>query len=105
MARKRAKIDDRVRSKLEEHGVDAVRSKLVWIMNVRGLGQQPDELEPLGDGVSASRRQMQEWLAEKSARDAWWVKAGVVVAIAGAVIAAVAAVFAYLAWRFPVQPN
>ena len=27
------KIDPRVRAKLEEIGVDAVKSKLVWIMN------------------------------------------------------------------------
>jgi hypothetical protein len=58
-----------------------------------------------GDDVSASPREMQQWLAEKNVRDAWWVEAGVFVAIAGAVIAAVAAVFAYLAWRFPVQPG
>jgi hypothetical protein len=98
----RVKIDDRVRSKLEELGVDAVRSKLIWIMNVTTLAQQDDQ-HPLGDSVSASRREMQDWLAEKNARDACWVKAGVLVAIVGAVIAAVAAVFAYLAWRFPAQ--
>jgi hypothetical protein len=97
----RAKIDDRVRSKLEELGVDAVRSKLVWIMNVTTLAQQ-DNREPLGDDVSASRREMQEWLREKAARDARWVKAGVYVAIASAFIAAVAAVFAFLGWRFPI---
>jgi hypothetical protein len=99
----RAKIDDHVRSKLEELGVHAVRSKLIWIMNVQTLAEQ-DKREPLGDGVSASRREMQEWLAEKAARDARWIKAGVYVAILGVIVAAVAAVFAFLAWRFPFQP-
>jgi hypothetical protein len=40
------KIDSRVRAKLEELGVDVVRSKLVWIMNVTTLGQQ-ENLESL----------------------------------------------------------
>jgi hypothetical protein len=86
-------IDSRVRAKLEELGVDAVRSKLVWIMNVTKLEQQ-DNLEPLGDGLSASRRQMQEWLREKSAREFLWVRVGVIAAV-------IAALFAFLAWRFP----
>ncbi|MGO9721753.1 MAG: hypothetical protein ACLPOA_14530 [Methylocella sp.] len=86
-------IDSPVRAKLEELGVDAVRSKLVWIMNVTTLGQQ-DNLEPLGDGLSASRRQMQEWLREKSAREFCWVRVGVIAAV-------IAALFAFLAWRFP----
>src|SRR5262249_11065038 len=60
----RPKIDRRVSDKLEELGIDAVRSKLVWIMNVRTLSQQ-DDCEDLGDGVSASRRQMQEWLKKR----------------------------------------
>jgi hypothetical protein len=86
-------IDSRVRAKLEELGVDAVRSKLVWIMSVTKLEQQ-DNLEPLGDGLSASRRQMQEWLREKSAREFLWVRVGVIAAV-------IAALFAFLAWRFP----
>jgi hypothetical protein len=50
--RKKANIDPAVRAKPEELGVDIVRSKLVWIMNVRELAQQ-DELQPLGAGLSA----------------------------------------------------
>jgi hypothetical protein len=73
MLTKKPKIDPRIRAKLEELGVDAIRRKLVWIMNVATLGQQ-DNLEPLGDNVSASRRQMQEWLKEKTAREYCWVR-------------------------------
>jgi hypothetical protein len=37
---KKANIDPAVRAKLEELGIDTVRSKLVWIMNVRDLAEQ-----------------------------------------------------------------
>jgi len=80
MLTKMSKIDLRVRAKLEELGIDAVRSKLIWIMNVRTLGQQ-DDLETLGDNLSASRRQMQEWLKEKTARESWWLRVGVIAAV------------------------
>ena len=80
------KIDPVVRAKLEELGAEVVRAKLVWIMNVRGLGQQ-DETEPLGDNVSASPRDMQEWLKQKAAADKWWI---ITVAIASVVAALIA---------------
>ena len=67
-------------------------------MNVRTLAQQ-DEVEPLGDEVSASRRQMQQWLKEKIARESCWVRVGVVPAMIAALAAVPAAVFAYLALR------
>jgi hypothetical protein len=95
MLTKKPIIDPRVRAKLEELGVDAVRGKLVWIMNVTTLDQQ-DNPEPLGDDLSASRRQMQEWLSEKSAREFCWVRVGVIAAV-------IAALFAFLAWRFPLH--
>jgi hypothetical protein len=66
----KVRIDPRIRSKLEELGAHTVRSKLIWIMNVRGLDQQ-DDTEPLGDGLSASRREMQEWLRQKAARQSF----------------------------------
>jgi hypothetical protein len=88
------KIDRRVRAKLEEIGVDAVKAKLVWIMNVRTLGQQDEREEDLGDGIKASRREMQDWLSGKTARESIWIRIGVIAAI-------FAAVFAFLAWRFP----
>ena len=58
----------RVRAKLEEIGADTLRAKLISIMAVTTLGQG-DHLEPLGDNVWASRREMQEWLDEGDARE------------------------------------
>ena len=89
----RSRMDPRVRAKLEELGIDAVRSKFVWIMNVRTFGQQ-DDSEDLGDGVWASHRQIRQWLKKKTARESWWVRIGVIAAL-------FAALFAFLAWRFP----
>jgi hypothetical protein len=93
MLAKKAAIDPAVRAKLEELGVDTVRSKLVWIMNVRDFAQQ-DELQPLGPGLSASRRQMQDWLTEKAARETLWVRVGVIAAV-------LAALFSLLSWYAP----
>ena len=53
MLTKKAKIDPPVRAKLEQLGADAVKSKLIWIMNVRSLAEQ-DELQDLGDGIKGS---------------------------------------------------
>jgi len=92
---KKPKIDPRVRAKLEELGVDAIRSKLIWILGVNPLEQQ-DGLEALGDGLYASRRQMQEWLKEKASHESRWIKAGVFVA-------ALAALLVFLAWLFPLN--
>jgi len=87
MLTKKANIDSNVRAKLEELGVDTVRSKLVWIMNGRDLAQQ-DELQPLGV------RQMQDWLTEKAARETLWVRVGVIAAV-------LAALFSLLSWYAP----
>jgi hypothetical protein len=81
---KKANIDPAVRAKLEELGVDTVRSKLVWIMNGRDLAQQ-DELQ---------RRQMQDWLTEKAARETLWVRVGAIAAV-------LAALFSLLSWYAP----
>jgi hypothetical protein len=93
MLAKKANIDPAVRAKLEELGVDTVRSKLVWIMNVEDLAQQ-DGLQPLGVGLSASRQQIQDWLREKAAREILWVRVGVIAAV-------LAAVFSLLSWYAP----
>ena len=93
MLTKKANIDPAVRAKLEELGVDTVRCKLISIMNVRDLAQQ-DELQPLGVGLSATRRQMQDWLREKAARETLWVRVGAIAAV-------LAAVFSLLSWYAP----
>ena len=81
-------IDPRIRAKLEEHGVDAVRSKLAHMMGVTRLDLDGAS-EPVGDGLWATHQQMQEWLKEKSAREFCWVRVGVIAAI-------IAALFAFL---------
>ena len=90
---KKANIDAAVRAKLEELGVDTVRSRLVWSLNFGDFAQQ-DELQPLGMGLSASRRQMQDWLTEKAARETLWLRVGVIAAV-------LAALFSLLSWYAP----
>jgi len=77
----------------EQLGVDAIRSKLSYVRNFDLVVEQV----PLGDGLSASGRQMQEWLLEKNESHSRWVKVGVIAAVS-------AAVFAFLAWGFPLLP-
>jgi len=93
MLPKKANIDPAIRAKREELGVDTVRSKLAWIMNVRDLAHQ-DELQPLGVGLSASRRQMQDWLTERAVHETLWVRVGVIAAV-------LAALFSLLSWYAP----
>ena len=100
MLTQKSQIDPRVRDKLEELGVDAIRAKLVWIMNVRTLAQQNDP-EPLGGDLSASPRQMQDWLAERAARQSRWMKTGVIAAVIAAVGTVIAILVSVLTWRFP----
>jgi hypothetical protein len=83
-----------VRTNLEQHGVDAIRSKLSSVRNF----DQLDGQVPPGDGHSASGRQMQEWLAEKKESDSRWIKVGMIAAVN-------AAVFTFLAWGFPLPPR
>src|SRR3974377_1205109 len=83
-------INESVGGKLEQHGV---RSKLSHIKNFDLL----DEQVPSGDRLSASARQMQEWLAERNERDSRCIKVGMIAAVS-------AAVFAFLAWGFPLLP-
>ena len=68
-------IDPHVRDKLHEIGIVAVKNKLLWIMNVRSLGDLEKREEDLGDGVMASPREMQQWVNEKE-REAWLEKWG-----------------------------
>jgi uncharacterized membrane protein YqhA len=46
---------------------------------------------------------MQEWLGEKAARESRWVRVGVIASVIAAVLVFVAAVLAFVAWRFPIQ--
>lgn len=98
MCVRKANIPSDVRAKFEQHGVEAIKSKLHYVVGVRGLDKQDDKEEALGDAVKASGREMREWLAEKAAWEALWVRVGVIAAI-------VAAVFGFLAWRFPFSTN
>jgi hypothetical protein len=92
----KSKINASVRAKLEELGVDTIRSKLAYIIGVRTLGQMDDK-EELGGGVRASGREMQDWLREKAAYESRWTRVGVITAVIAAIAAVPAAVFAYLA--------
>src|SRR5215469_8491263 len=93
-----AKVSARVRARLGQLGANAVRAKLSWMLGVSRLGQQ-ELSEEIGDGLWATRRQIEEWLAKKDAAAARWVKVGAVAGIIAAVAGIVAAVFAYLAWK------
>jgi len=89
---KKANIDSAVRAKLEELGVDTVRSRLISIMNVRDLAQPEDELQPLGLGLSAVGKCRTGSL--KAVRETLWVRVGVIAAV-------LAAVFSLLSWYAP----
>jgi hypothetical protein len=73
---------------LESHGVDSVRARLAnWVKNPIRLGN-----------VDLTRREIEEWLkwkaakkAAKAAKDACWMKVGVVAAVVAAFFSLVAA--------------
>ena len=69
---------------LESHGVDSVRALLAnWVKNPIRLGN-----------VDFTRREIEEWLkwkAAKAAKDACWMKVGVVAAVVAAFFSLVAA--------------
>jgi hypothetical protein len=91
-----AKIDPRIRGKFEELGVDAIRSQLAGVIAVRSFDQQDMKEVRLGDGLTASGREMREWLHEKASRESCWIRAGVI-------IAGLAALFALAAWLAPIK--
>jgi hypothetical protein len=94
---KKADISSDIRAKFEELGADAVRSKLDHVIGVRSLDQQDKKEEPLGEGVKASGREMREWLAEEAARQACWLKAGVIVAVIFGLVSVIGAVVSVVA--------
>jgi hypothetical protein len=95
----KSKIDTSVRARLEELGADVVRSRLIPIMSVTNLAQE-DEPVPLGDGLSAKRKDIQEWLKEKAADDRWWMKTAAIAAVAAAIASIAAAIISLLTWFF-----
>jgi hypothetical protein len=82
---KKPTIAPPVRARLEELGVDFKPAKLVTIMGVSNLGDGA-KLEPLGGDLSASHREMQEWLKDQDAHQSYWVKAGVIAATIAALL-------------------
>jgi len=89
---RKANIDPRIRAKFEELGVDAIRSKLHHVTGVRALGQQNEPEEDLGDGLLASGKQMRGWLSEQAAREACWLRFGVIAAVLAAIFSLLALV-------------
>jgi aryl carrier-like protein len=66
---------------LVSHGVDSVRALLAnWVKNPIRLGN-----------VDLTRREIEEWLKWKAAKDACWMKVGVVAAVVAAFFSLVAA--------------
>jgi len=95
----KANIDPRVRAKFEELGVVAIRDYYAGFIFGRSLVQQDKkeitlENNLMGNNLMASGNDMREWLEEKVASDSLWIRTGVIAAV-------IAAVFAFLAWRFP----
>ena len=61
----KAKLDPKVREKLDKEGSVAVRNKMPAIMAVTALGKKTPV--DLGDGVTCTSRDVQQWLEELDA--------------------------------------
>jgi hypothetical protein len=72
MLLKKAEIPKEVRAKFEELGRPTIQVKYNYVAGVKRLDDQDKKDEPLGGGVTASGREMREWLAEQASRDACW---------------------------------
>jgi hypothetical protein len=83
---------------LERRGVDSIRAMLV-----HHSGAGPTSSVPLLMSPDPTRAEVEEWLIWKSAVEAWWVRVVVLTTVVGAVAAAIAAILAGLAWRYPVR--
>jgi hypothetical protein len=77
-----------------------VQHKQPWIMNVTALGK--DNEVDLGDGMSCTSRDIQEWPEELDLREASLTKIGMYASVIAAVFAVLATVAGILAWRLPV---
>jgi aryl carrier-like protein len=74
-------VDSDKINELASHGVDSVRALLAnWVKNPIRLGN-----------VDLTRPEIEEWLKWKAAKDACWMKVGVVAAVVAAFFSLVAA--------------
>ena len=78
-------INSKVREKLEELGVDVVRAKLIAIMGVRDFPQHRENIE-LGDGITTTRGQLQQWLTEKAEEQTWYLRWTFAAAVAAVIV-------------------
>jgi hypothetical protein len=78
---KKANIPPNIRAKFQELGRPTIQIKYNYVAGVKRLDDQDKKDEPLGGGVTASGREMREWLAEQALRDACWRNAGVIFAV------------------------
>lgn len=78
----RGPLTPEVRDALEAQGVDSVRALLV---TERARGLLTDVEYPLGNGAEASRGAIEQWLRQKAAREALWVRVGVAAAVVAAI--------------------
>lgn len=83
-----------VQQELERRGVDSVRALLLGMSDGYSGTARTTPLR-LGDGGTISRGEMEDWLRQKERTADRWIKAGAIAAI-------LAAVFAFLAWIFPI---
>jgi hypothetical protein len=98
----KAKLDPKVREKLDKEGSAAVRDKMPAIMAVTALGKETPV--DLGDGVTCTSRDVQQWLEELDAKEATRAKIGLWASVIAAVFAVFATAVGILAWQFPVTP-
>jgi hypothetical protein len=77
-----------VMQELELHGLDAVRGLLT--RSTDGFSGTTRQVTIWLGNISVTRGELQDWVKWKAARDACWIKVGVVAAIAAAVFSLLA---------------
>ena len=86
-------IPPEVAVKLERCGVDSVRAQLD-VSTEGWSGTARNARLDLGHGLTVSRGEAADWLTEKEAVEACWVRVGAVMGI-------LATLLAFLAWAYP----
>lgn len=76
-----------VAAELDLHGVDAVRAFLIGQGSYGGVGTTRDTIYRFGN-AAVRRGEVEDWLKWKDARESFWVRIGVIAAIAAAALAA-----------------